>query len=477
MQTIEQPPVEISSVRSQPKNVQSSSQLRAATPGPSSRRTAPPQPSPGIFVTPRVVSIRPFSDPRSQDSSQSVSRSRGKRTFDETECTDSISKAVELERMLERLKSHEKEMEQQRAQLEDTKRLLAEHKTRIDDLEQRRRVGEVVRDPGERARTEEGEVSPHPTAVPRNGATPAPRDVSPPHNTVPRDVATPAVTVPQHLAPRRDSCYQSEASNKNRRRKAARMARIRLREQERQRREQERQEDLELEQQLEQEQRRAAERVQAAVRRPQNNAQQAPPQSSPRAQATAQKRIQHEVFSRPLSGHNPEMTFDDDDRPFISEATAFLMRLPQSFVLSKLRKLVQGKPFFDVAHPGSVHMGCWVVSSKRGGSCDMRMKLTDSGETHGFSFARLAVRLWHDAASIYSLVEHHKNRQKAVHTCHNEQCMRPEHIVVEPSSAAAERRRCKREGWCPGHHFVHKDGTRQARKSCIFAPQGAFIRR
>lgn len=254
------------------------------------------------------------------------------------------------------------------------------------------------------------------------------------------------------------------------------MARIRLREQERQQIEQERQEALELEQQLEQEQRRAAERAQSAVTRPQNNAQQAPPQSNPRAQAAAQKRIQDEVFSRPLSGHNPEMIFDDDDRPHISEATAFLMRLPQTFVLSKLRKLVGGKPFFDVEHPGSVHMGCWVVSSKRA-SCDMRMKLTDSGETHGFSFARLAVRLWHDAASIYSLVEHHKNRQKAVHICHNEQCMRPEHIVVEPSSAAAERRRCKREGWCPGHQFVHKDGTVQARKPCIFAPQGAFIRR
>lgn len=193
-------------------------------------------------------------------------------------------------------------------------------------------------------------------------------------------------------------------------------------------------------------------------------------------EADAQTRIQHEIFTRPLSGHNPRIIFDDDDRPHISEATAFLMRLPQAFVMAKLRKLVEGKAFFDVAHPGSVHMGCWVVSSKRS-SCDMRMKLSDSGEKHGFSFPRLAVRLWHDEQSIYSLLQHHKHRQKAVHTCHIETCMRPDHIVVEPSSAAAERRRCKREGWCPGHEFVHKDGSRQARKPCIFPPQNAFLRR
>ncbi|KAG6358059.1 hypothetical protein INS49_013943 [Diaporthe citri] len=248
----------------------------------------------------------------------------------------------------------------------------------------------------------------------------------------------------------------------------------------RQRLEQERQEDLELEQQLEQEQRREAERqerrLQRVMRRPQNGAQGDPAQTEAQMEADAQTRIQHEIFTRPLSGHNPRIIFDDDDRPHISEATAFLMRLPQAFVMAKLRKLVEGKSFFDVAHPGSVHMGCWVVSSKRA-SCDMRMKLTDSGEKHGFSFPRLAVRMWHDEQSIYSLVQHHKHRQKAVHTCHIETCMRPDHIVVEPSSAAAERRRCKREGWCPGHEFVHKDGTRQARKPCIFPPQNANLRR
>ncbi|KAK7700359.1 hypothetical protein SLS64_010967 [Diaporthe eres] len=405
----------------------------------------------------------------------SVLRSRGKRSFHEIEDTDSASKAAEWERVLERIKSHEKEMEQQRAQLEDTKRLIAEQKTRIDDLEQRRLAKEPLRGPDVRMRTAE-------------------RDVAPPE-AVPQDIATPAVAVPQHLAPppdadaqvaapRRVSSRQAQRREERRRRNASQVtsqrARARQKKRERQRLEQERQEDLELEQQLEQEQRREAERqerrLQRETRRQQNESQPAPAQTEAQMEADAQTRIQHEIFTRPLSGHNPRIIFDDDDRPHISEATAFLMRLPQAFVMAKLRKLVEGKAFFDVAHPGSVHMGCWVVSSKRS-SCDMRMKLSDSGEKHGFSFPRLAVRLWHDEQSIYSLLQHHKHRQKAVHTCHIETCMRPDHIVVEPSSAAAERRRCKREGWCPGHEFVHKDGSRQARKPCIFPPQNAFLRR
>lgn len=480
MQTVEQPSVDLLNTKGQSRSGPSSSHLRPATPGPSTRRTAPPQPSPGIFVTPRSVSVRPYPVPRNEDSSPTVSRSRGKRVFDETDCPDSAAKAMEMERVLEKIKTHEMQMEQQRAQLEDTKRLLAEQKTRIDDLEQRRRAEQHAHDLDVRMQADERDVAPPPETAPRDVAI---QSVAVPHDDHPRpvarpvaasrDAATPAVAVPRHLAPPRDIHFQVGGSNRRKRRRASHLAQIRLREQERQQLEQERQEDLELEQQLQQEQRRAAERTQGSLRRPQNNTQQAAPQLNPRTQAASQKRIQDEVFNRPLSGCNPRIIFDDDDRPHISEATAFLMRLPQAFVLTKLRKLIEGKPFFDVAHPGSVHMGCWVVRS----TCDMRMKLTDSGEKHGFTFPRLAVRLWHDEQSIYSLVQHHKHRQKAVHTCHNEQCMHPEHIVVEPSSAAVERRRCKREGWCPGHEFVHKDGTRQPRKSCIFAPQNAFLQR
>ncbi|KKY31151.1 hypothetical protein UCDDA912_g08874 [Diaporthe ampelina] len=291
--------------------------------------------------------------------------------------------------LLEKIRRQEKEMEQQRAQdraqLEETKRLLAEQKTRIDDLEQRRAAEELVRDPGERQQIE-----------------------------------------------------------------------------------QDRQEELELEHQLEQEQRREAERLQRVVRRVQDNGQRAPAQVRPETEAEAQRRIQHEIFTRPLSGHNPQIEFDDYDLPYISHATAFLMRLPQAFVLRKLRKLVEGKTFFDVAHPGRVYMGCWVVSKRA--SCDMRMKLVESGEKHGFSFARLAVRLWHDEQSIYKFIEHDKHQLKAINTCHTERCIHPDHIVVEPSSAAGERRRCKNRGRCYGHATVGKDGSRQARRPCIFPP-------
>lgn len=511
MQTIEKPPIELFSSRSQSQKGPSSSHLRAATPGPSSRRTAPPQPSPGIFVTPRAVSVRPVPTPRHEDAPQSVSRSQGKRTFDESEDKDSASKAAELERMLERIKSHEKEMEQQRAQLEDTKRLLAEQKTRIDDLEQQRLVEELARDLDVQIRAEERAVTPPQETTTRRAApTPeaAPRVTATPSVAIPRHLATPLDAVSHDVAPRRVSSRQAQRREEKKRRNASQAARReerrrqfafqgaqnRLKRQERrrleqekdeglalerQRLEEERQEDLELEQQLEQEQRREVERQEQrhprVARESQNSVQHEPPQVTPESEDEAQRRIQHEVFSRPLSGHNPTITFDDEDRPYVSKATAFLMRLPQAFVLAKLRKLARGKAFFDLAHPGSVHMGCWVVS--RRASCDSRMKLMESGEKHGFSFERLAVRLWHDEQSIYKLVQHDRHQPLAVRVCHTDTCMRPDHIVVEPSSAAAERRRCKREGWCPGHKFFHKDGTRQARKHCIFPPQGAFIRR
>lgn len=363
--------------------------------------------------------------------------------------------------MLERMERHEKQMEQQRAQLEEAKRLVAEQSARIDDLEQQQRVEELMRDLDMQTRAEE-------------------RSVPPPSEAV-------ALNVP----PQRVSHRQSERRQKvPRHRNASREARALLQEQEtqeqetqrlerqrleRQRLEQQRQEELELEQQLEQEQRREAERQeqrrQRVMRRLQNEPQRAPAQRQP--QIRTQTEIQHQIFTHPLSGHNPKLVFDDDDRPTISEATAFLMRLPQSFILGKMRQLMSGRAFFDVAHPSSAAMGCWVVS--RRASADLRMRLCDSGELHNFSFARLAVRLWHDEQSIYSLLQH-KHHQKAVHTCLVEECMRPDHIVVEPSAAAGERRRCKRQGRCRGHVTVHKDGTRQRRRPCIFPPQGAFVR-
>lgn len=365
--------------------------------------------------------------------------------------------------MLERIKNHDREMEQQRAQLEETKRLLAEQKSRIDDLEQRRRAEELVQHDSVQTRVEEPDVAPLPDVI-RRDASPAP--------------------VPCHQAERREerrqqNTCQAERRDKRNRRRSSRVARARLQEQERERIEQERQEDLELEQQLEQEQLHQAERIQCAVRNLQDNAQQGhaqprPAQRRPEVLAAVQRRIQHDVFNRPLSGHNLRIIFDDDDRPHISEATAFLMRLPQSFVLARLRRLVEGKEFFDTAHLGSTHLGCWVVS--RRASCDLRMKLTDSGESHNISFARLAVRLWHDEQSIYSLLQHHNHQLKAWHTCHVDACMRPDHIVVESDRAAGERRNCKARGRCYGHRTVLKDGTSQVRKPCVFPPRGASVR-
>lgn len=368
-------------------------------------------------------------------------RSLGKRARDETEETNSPSRPVEWKRMLERIRSHEKEMEQQRVQLEETQRLVAEQKTRIDDLEQQRRVEELIQDLDTQTRNEE--------------------DV----------IAHPHDAAPQQLPARRISQRQANMREDiRRRRNESREARARFQEQEGQRLGQQRQEELELEQQLEREH---EQRRQREARRLQAKVQQGPDQTQSHIQA--QIRIQQEVFTRPLSGHNPKLIFDDSDRPHISEATAFLMRLSQESILAKLHKFVSGRAFFDVGHRSSAHMGCWVVS--RRACADQRVRLSDSGETHNFSFARLAVRLWHDEQSIYSLLQHHKHQQKSVHTCHTDECMRPDHIVVEPSRAAGERRACKREGRCRGHVTVYKDGTSQRRRECIFPPQGAFVRR
>ncbi|KAI3392428.1 hypothetical protein diail_5707 [Diaporthe ilicicola] len=447
MQTIEHPSMaESPIVGSSPDHASPSFLLRPATPGPSSRRTAPPQPSPGIFVTPRSDSVRPQPLSEAGDSLRNVWRSRGKRARDDTEDTGSPSKHAEWKRMLERIRSHEKEMEQQRVQLEETKRLVAEQKTRIDDLEQQRRVEELIQGLEAQPRVEERAISPQPGAGPRE--------------------------VPQRRISKRQAKMREDLQ---RRRKESREARARLQEEDRQRREQERQEVLELEQQLAHEhEHEDAQRRQREARRLQDEIQEDPIQTQ--AQIQAQMRIQHEIFTRPLSGHNPKLIFDDSDRPHISEATAFLMRLSQEAILAKLHKFISGRAFFDVdGQARHTATGCWVVS--RRACADQRVRLSDSGETHNFSLARLAVRLWHDEQSIYSLLQHHKHQQKSVRACHTDDCMHPDHIVVEPSAAAGERRACKRQGRCRGHVTVHKDGTRQRRRPCIFPPQVAFARR
>ncbi|KUI61250.1 hypothetical protein VP1G_08410 [Cytospora mali] len=115
-------------------------------------------------------------------------------------------------------------------------------------------------------------------------------------------------------------------------------------------------------------------------------------------QKAAQKRLKRKVLERPLSGHNPKLIFDDEDRPNVSEATVFLLRLSQQEVLDKFSRHIKDKDFFNLKHPHCNSIGCWVISGEA--SCDYRMKLRDKGEKHTFSFRRLAIRLWHDEHSI-----------------------------------------------------------------------------
>lgn len=180
--------------------------------------------------------------------------------------------------------------------------------------------------------------------------------------------------------------------------------------------------------------------------------------------------MKRKVLGHPLSGHNPELIFDDDDRPNVSRATVFLLRLSQQQLLDKFRRYIKHKDVFDVDHTNFKSMGCWIVSAEATGH--YKITLCDQSEKHSFSFRRLAIRLWHDEESMYSLLQG-KHHQKASQVCHNEQCMHPGHIQVESSKESAERRKCKKRRRCAGHVTTHKDGTVQRRKSCIFPPQSA----
>ncbi|KUI72448.1 hypothetical protein VM1G_07555 [Cytospora mali] len=156
------------------------------------------------------------------------------------------------------------------------------------------------------------------------------------------------------------------------------------------------------------------------------------------SQKASQKRLKRKVLERPLSGHNPKLIFDDEDRPNVSEATVFLLRLSQQEVLDRFSRHIKDKDFFDLKHSHFKSIGCWVISGEA--SYDYKMKVWDKGEKHTFSFRRLAIRLWHDEHSMYSLLQG-KNHQKAIQVCLNEHCMNPDHIEVESSKESAERHR------------------------------------
>lgn len=122
----------------------------------------------------------------------------------------------------------------------------------------------------------------------------------------------------------------------------------------------------------------------------------------PDAQIVAKRLFKCEVLEHALSGHDPKLVSDDDDRPIVSDATAFLLRLSQQEVLDKFSRFIKYKEFFDINHPSFKSMGCWIIS---GEACsDYKMKLWHKGEKHTFSFSRLAIRMWHDEESMYSLL-------------------------------------------------------------------------
>lgn len=456
MQSIEHPGMEVSlSPFTPPVHSGHPRPYRPATPGPSSpSRAAPAHPhsSPDLFVTSHSpIHTRPF-----DFSSTRSAVSLGKRPRDEAEELDSAVRKVEWERMLERMRNYEVQMEETRVRLEQASKMVEEQRRRIDDLEQQRRIDDLVKEL-ERQVPMEGQKE----HVERN--------------LQPREAAG-SQQIQESVQPER----RAEQRRHKKHREHIRTAEP---------------DQAEPHQQPEPDTRSHANHPHGDRRHPNkhrrrsigspNPAERHGPESAAGAQhivednqgldlatlesrKATQRHFKREVLRHALSGHNPQLIFDDDDRPVVSEATVFLLRLSQQEVLGKFRRHVRHKEFFDVGHPGFRATGCWIIAGDSKG--DYKMKLWDQGERHTFSFIRLAIRLWHNEESIYRLLQG-KTQQKAIPVCHNEACMHPGHIQVEPSKEAAERRVCKKRGRCNGHVTTHKDGTVQRRKWCIFPDQ------
>lgn len=455
MQTVEQSGLE-TSLRPSPPPVQNTypHPYRPATPGPSClSRAAPthPQSSPGLFVTPNSpFHIRPFasSPPRS-------AVSRGKRPRDETEDLDPGARSVEWERMRKRIRNHETEMEETARRLETMSQKIEEQQRRIGDLEQKQRIGELLRE------------------LEREDPIEAQEEHAEGHLRLDHKARSqPSQETVQH-GRRQKQCRRHEGQRRHDRCIEPEQSETRSGEPE----------TRHLTQQPDEHQGETGQRRRAldtpsppernghrsvTATRPIIENAQSPIQALSDAKKATQRRFKREVLKCALSGHNPKLVFDDNDRPIVSEATAFLLRLSQEVVLDKFKRYIKNKDFFDVNHPSFKSTGCWLISSE---ACsDYKIKLWNKGEKHTFSFSRLAIRLWHDEESMYSLLQG-KTQQKAIPVCHNDNCMNPGHILVEASKEAAERRKCKSRGRCTGHVTVHKDGTVQRRMSCIFPHQ------
>lgn len=409
---------------------------KPATPGPSNSQASHLPSSPGIFVTPDAP--RTITPAQSSPQGSSTKRKRAESTG-----VGPDSAAANLRKiLLERTDRHEQAMEQARLEREQTRRELEDQRRRIEELEQRQAERQLLVEEQQQLR----------------------RQPEQEHEQLPQG----------HGRSDNDECQeerQLQEPDREEGRRRRREKKARLREKRRQTEALQPGESA-AEQQQPGEQSVAEEEsgvLDVPMSEAEHNAapgsngdehQEAPPTPSKQA-----RKLKRKVLRHPLSGHNPDLEFDDADRSQISAATAFLLRLSQVAILAKFSKFIRHKPFFDTDHSSFKTKGCWVIETAA--SCDLKMRLQDSGEIHNFAFARIAVRLWHNEESIYSLLVN-KHCQKAIHICHVDRCMNPEHISVESSKEAGGRRKCKKRGRCSGHLTRHKDGTRQQRKDCIF---------
>lgn len=184
------------------------------------------------------------------------------------------------------------------------------------------------------------------------------------------------------------------------------------------------------------------------------------------------------VANHPLSGLDLSIAYDAAlDGRQTSAATGFLLNVPQRVILARLRAFMDrdaaGARFFDLDHPDARAKGCWVVRQRQQEQQEQQQqhnfqfKVYHGGRHYCYTLGRLAVRLWHDEASVLRLLL--SRDHETVRACHNVWCFRPEHIVVESRKECADRRACKRDGRCKGHSTWSKCGREDERPRCIFS--------
>lgn len=167
------------------------------------------------------------------------------------------------------------------------------------------------------------------------------------------------------------------------------------------------------------------------------------------------------VLNYPLSTHEFDIPYDEDiDMDQYSRATHFLLNTSQDILWTRLKSFFGRSDFFDTSHLDCTRKGCWVVKDGK-----KAITITHKSETHEYSAARVAARLWLDQTSLLRLISDRGYQVRAV--CHNSRCINPRHIVVESSKEFHERKPCKQAGSCMRHTFKLKTDDRYRRR-CIF---------